>query len=122
VCAWAPQGNAQFPQCGFSNTVVQVLNHHGVPFKAVNVLDDAQLKESLKTFSQWPTIPQLYLNGLSSSRRRAHHSSARALIWLSPSIRGVTAHAGEFYGGCDIVLEGFEDGTLEEELEIALTS
>src|SRR3954451_19876134 len=57
------KGNAMFPQCGFSARVVQILTHMGVPFKAANVLDDAELREGIKAFSNWPTIPQLYVKG-----------------------------------------------------------
>ena len=57
------KGNAMFPQCGFSARVVQILTHTGVPFKTANVLEDAELREGIKTFSNWPTIPQLYVKG-----------------------------------------------------------
>jgi monothiol glutaredoxin len=51
------------PQCGFSGAVVQILNGLGVPFAGVNVLADAEIREGIKTFSNWPTIPQLYVKG-----------------------------------------------------------
>ena len=57
------KGNAMFPQCGFSARVVQILTHLGVPFKTANVLEDMELREGIKQFSQWPTIPQLYVKG-----------------------------------------------------------
>ncbi len=57
------KGNALFPQCGFSARVVQILSHMGVPFHTANVLEDPALREGVKTFSQWPTIPQLYVDG-----------------------------------------------------------
>jgi monothiol glutaredoxin len=57
------KGNAMFPQCGFSARVVQILTHLGVPFKTANVLDDAGLRDGIKAFSNWPTIPQLYVKG-----------------------------------------------------------
>jgi monothiol glutaredoxin len=57
------KGNAMFPQCGFSARVVQILTHMGVPFKTANVLEDAELREGIKAFSNWPTIPQLYVKG-----------------------------------------------------------
>jgi monothiol glutaredoxin len=57
------KGNALFPQCGFSARVVQILSHLGVPFETANVLEDAGLRDGIKTFSQWPTIPQLYVDG-----------------------------------------------------------
>ena len=57
------KGTPVFPQCGFSGQVVQILSHVGVPFKGVNVLEDDNLREGIKTFSNWPTIPQLYVKG-----------------------------------------------------------
>jgi monothiol glutaredoxin len=57
------KGNAMFPQCGFSARVVQILSHMGVPFKTANVLEDASLRDGIKQFSNWPTIPQLYVKG-----------------------------------------------------------
>jgi monothiol glutaredoxin len=57
------KGNPMFPQCGFSARVVQILTHMGVPFKSANVLEDADLREGIKQFSNWPTIPQLYIKG-----------------------------------------------------------
>ncbi|MBV8915211.1 MAG: Grx4 family monothiol glutaredoxin, partial [Acetobacteraceae bacterium] len=57
------KGNAMFPQCGFSARVVQILTHLGVPFQTANVLEDPELREGIKQFSNWPTIPQLYVNG-----------------------------------------------------------
>ncbi len=57
------KGTPVFPQCGFSATVVQVLTHIGVKFKGVDVLMDPQVREGIKQFSEWPTIPQLYVKG-----------------------------------------------------------
>jgi monothiol glutaredoxin len=57
------KGTAMFPQCGFSARVVQILTHLGVPFKTANVLEDMELREGIKQFSQWPTVPQLYVKG-----------------------------------------------------------
>jgi len=57
------KGNKHFPQCGFSAQVVQILKQVGVPFESVNVLQDATLREGIKEFTQWPTIPQLYVDG-----------------------------------------------------------
>ncbi len=57
------KGTAMFPQCGFSARVVQILSHMGVPFKTANVLEDAELRDGIKQFSNWPTIPQLYVAG-----------------------------------------------------------
>ena len=57
------KGNAMFPQCGFSARVVQILTHMGVPFQTANVLEDPELREGIKAFSNWPTVPQLYVGG-----------------------------------------------------------
>lgn len=57
------KGDADFPQCGFSARVVQILQHIGVPFKAANVLADSELRQGIKDYSNWPTIPQLYVKG-----------------------------------------------------------
>jgi monothiol glutaredoxin len=57
------KGTPVFPQCGFSNAVVQVLTYLNVPFKGVNVLEDGEIREGIKKFSDWPTIPQLYVKG-----------------------------------------------------------
>ena len=51
------------PQCGFSATVVQILTYLGVPFKGINVLADPEIRNGIKQFSNWPTIPQLYVKG-----------------------------------------------------------
>jgi len=57
------KGTPVFPQCGFSARVVQILSHVGAPFKGVNVLEDAEIREGIKAYTNWPTIPQLYVNG-----------------------------------------------------------
>jgi len=57
------KGTPVFPQCGFSSMVSQVLNHIGVEFKGVDVLAEPSLREGIKEFSDWPTIPQLYVKG-----------------------------------------------------------
>ena len=57
------KGTPVFPQCGFSAAVVQILSHLGVKFKGINVLEDPGLREGIKQFSDWPTIPQLYVKG-----------------------------------------------------------
>ena len=57
------KGNAMFPQCGFSARVVQILSHMGVPFQTANVLEDPHLRDGVKQFSNWPTVPQLYVKG-----------------------------------------------------------
>ena len=78
------KGNRKMPRCGFSNYVVQVLKFYGVKeYKDVDVLADEQVREGIKKYSNWPTIPQLYIKGT-------------------------------FIGGCDIVKEMHQDGSLEE--------
>ncbi len=57
------KGTPDFPQCGFSGQVVAILNHLGVPFKGVNVLQSNELRQGLKDYSNWPTFPQLYIKG-----------------------------------------------------------
>ena len=57
------KGSKSFPQCGFSNAVVEVLKKEGIPFETVNVLADAEIRQGIKDFSSWPTIPQLYVGG-----------------------------------------------------------
>jgi monothiol glutaredoxin len=57
------KGTPQFPQCGFSGQVVQILNYLGVPYKGINVLEDPALRDGIKAYSNWPTIPQLYVKG-----------------------------------------------------------
>jgi monothiol glutaredoxin len=57
------KGSAVFPQCGFSATTVQILSHLNVKFASVDVLTDPSIREGIKEFSQWPTIPQLYVKG-----------------------------------------------------------
>ena len=57
------KGTPVFPQCGFSATCVQVLSNLGIPFKGINVLEDPEVREGIKAYSDWPTIPQLYVKG-----------------------------------------------------------
>lgn len=57
------KGTPVFPQCGFSASVVQILSHLGVKFKAVDVLKDPEIRQGIKEYSEWPTIPQLYVKG-----------------------------------------------------------
>ncbi|MEE8658929.1 Glutaredoxin [Acetobacteraceae bacterium EV16G] len=80
------KGEKLFPQCGFSARVVQVLNRMGVEYQTINVLEDAEIREGIKAFSQWPTIPQLYIKG-------------------------------EFVGGCDIVVDMYQNGELDSLLD-----
>lgn len=81
------KGTAKFPMCGFSGRAVSILNQCGVKnFVAINVLEDDAIREGIKVYSNWPTIPQLYVKG-------------------------------EFIGGSDIMMEMFESGELQKELE-----
>src|SRR5512140_203116 len=57
------KGTPQFPMCGFSGQVVQILDYLGVPYKGLNVLENEELRNGIKQFSNWPTIPQLYVKG-----------------------------------------------------------
>ena len=57
------KGTKLMPQCGFSNNVVQILNTLGVPYETVDVLADPEVRQGIKEFSSWPTIPQVYING-----------------------------------------------------------
>ena len=57
------KGTPLFPQCGFSSMVSQVLNHMSVEFKGIDVLTETSIRDGIKTFSDWPTIPQLYVKG-----------------------------------------------------------
>ena len=57
------KGTPEFPQCGFSGQVVQILDYLGAPFKGVNVLADADIRQGVKEYANWPTIPQLYVKG-----------------------------------------------------------
>ena len=57
------KGSALFPQCGFSSRAVQILDHLGVAFETVDVLQDAEIRQGIKAYSDWPTIPQLYVKG-----------------------------------------------------------
>lgn len=84
------KGTAQFPQCGFSAKVVQILKESGVKnLVTVNVLADEAIRNGVKEYANWPTVPQLYIQG-------------------------------EFVGGCDIVSEMYASGELEKALEPVL--
>ena len=83
------KGTPQFPQCGFSSTVIQILKQSGLTkVAAFNVLESEDLRQGIKQYANWPTIPQLYIQG-------------------------------EFVGGCDIVKELFETGELQQMLAAA---
>ena len=57
------KGTKLMPQCGFSNNVVQILNTLGVPFETIDILADSEIRQGIKEYSNWPTIPQVYVNG-----------------------------------------------------------
>jgi monothiol glutaredoxin len=85
------KGNKLMPQCGFSNNVVQILNTLGVPYETVDVLSDNEIRQGIKEYSNWPTIPQVYING-------------------------------EFVGGSDVLIELYQQGELQQLVEVALAS
>lgn len=85
------KGNKLMPQCGFSNNVVQILNVLGAPYETVDVLADPEIRQGIKEYSNWPTIPQIYVNG-------------------------------EFLGGSDILIKMYQDGNLQETVEVAIAS
>lgn len=88
------KGTQQFPQCGFSNTCVQIFHALDVPsgqFTCVNILEDESLRAGLKDYSMWPTFPQVYIDG-------------------------------EFFGGCDVMIESYQNGELQELVERVLAS
>ena len=57
------KGSKLMPQCGFSNNVVQILNTLGVPYETIDILADPEIRQGIKEYSNWPTIPQIYVNG-----------------------------------------------------------
>ncbi len=57
------KGTPVFPQCGFSSTVVQILDYLGVDYESVNVLDDPEIRQGIKEYNNWPTIPQIFVKG-----------------------------------------------------------
>jgi monothiol glutaredoxin len=85
------KGNKLMPQCGFSNNVIQILNILGVSYETVDILEDQELRQAVKEYSDWPTIPQVYING-------------------------------EFIGGSDIMIELYQNGELQQIVEVALAS
>jgi monothiol glutaredoxin len=85
------KGSKLMPQCGFSNNMVQILSTLGVPFETFDVLSDPEVRQGIKEYSNWPTIPQLYVNG-------------------------------DFIGGSDIAIEMYNNGELQQMLEVALAS
>ncbi len=57
------KGSPEFPQCGFSSTVVQILDYIGAPYKSMNVLENPELRQGIKDYNNWPTIPQVFVKG-----------------------------------------------------------
>jgi monothiol glutaredoxin len=85
------KGTKLMPQCGFSNNAVQILNILGVPYETVDVLADSDIRQGIKEYSNWPTIPQVYING-------------------------------EFIGGSDVLVELYQNGELQQMVEVAMAS
>jgi monothiol glutaredoxin len=85
------KGTKLMPQCGFSNNVVQILNTLGVPYETVDILEEYEIRQGIKEYSNWPTIPQVYING-------------------------------EFVGGSDVMIEMYQQGELQQMVEVALAS
>lgn len=85
------KGEKNAPQCGFTAAVLDVFKNLNVPFETRNVLASAALRDGIKVFSNWPTIPQVYING-------------------------------EFIGGCDITLQLYKSGDLQQKVTQALQS
>ncbi|MEL6160987.1 MAG: Grx4 family monothiol glutaredoxin [Cyanobacteria bacterium J06623_5] len=85
------KGTKLMPQCGFSNNVVQILNTLGAPYETLDVLANPDIRQGIKEYSNWPTIPQVYING-------------------------------EFIGGSDIMIKLYQEGNLQETVEVALAS
>lgn len=85
------KGSKLMPQCGFSNNVVQILNTLGVPYETLDILADPEIRQGIKEYSSWPTIPQIYIDG-------------------------------EFVGGSDIAIELYQNGELQQMVEVAMAS
>lgn len=85
------KGSKLMPQCGFSNNVVQILNTMGVNYETYDILADPEVRQGIKEYSNWPTIPQIYIDG-------------------------------EFVGGSDIAIELYQNGELQQMIEVALAS
>ena len=85
------KGSKLMPMCGFSNNVVQIINTLGVPYETFDILEDPEIRQGIKDYSNWPTIPQVYING-------------------------------EFIGGSDIMIELYQQGELQQMVEVAMAS
>lgn len=87
------KGKPEAPMCGFSSVVIHALRLHGVNFHAVNVLDDSEIRESIKAYTNWPTIPQLYVKGEFIGGcdivREMHESGELAELFKVKGIRNI---------------------------------
>ena len=117
------KGSKLFPQCGFSNTATQILNSFNIDFHTVDVLSDEKIRQGIKEYSNWPTIPQLYGTYVCVCMQRhsfcqvvALHSHCKFCSCVSPKKNQV---AGEFLGGSDIMIEMYQSGELGEMIEKA---
>lgn len=119
------KGVPDAPQCGFSNAVVQVMKAEGVEFKGYNVLADPDLREGIKSYSSWPTIPQVPLRARATQPRspsRLYGASRSPALELSraPALSPLQVYVGgEFIGGCDTTIEMYKSGELREMLKDA---
>jgi len=126
------KGTKDFPSCGFSQTVVNIFRTMDVPFETVNILEDDRLRTGMKAYSQWPTFPQVYLNGAWDAQRVLFFGwrpSARldrevcAFFFpfaSHPLLSPPSEQTGEFFGGCDILIDAYTSGALVEEVERAM--
>lgn len=108
------KGNKQFPQCGFSNTCVQILNIMQVPYETVNILEDEKIRQGMKEYSSWPTFPQLYIDGefFGGCDITIGNSSQVVFIPCCSSLTLCTSPSSEAY----------QNGELKEALEKAMLS
>ncbi len=79
------KGTPVFPQCGFSAATVQILSYFGVKFQSANVLEDAEVRQGIKEYSDWPTIPQLYVKGEFVGAATSSAKWPKAASWTSSS-------------------------------------
>jgi monothiol glutaredoxin len=123
------KGTKLFPQCGFSNTAVNLVGSITSDFATFDVLSDESIREGIKQYSNWPTIPQCYVRRQDSTTRRRSPRAPRAALFAchmgSPtttasSVPHLPQVNGEFIGGADILIEMHENGELKEEIEKAL--
>ena len=103
------KGTPLFPQCGFSSRAVHILDHCGVSYESVDVLQDMEIRQGIKTYSDWPTIPQLYVKG-----EFVGGCDIITEMMLSGELDQMFEQKGEFLGGSDIMTEMFEAGELQQ--------